>query len=78
MPDKIWSEDDLIASALGLSVVYPIDFQINPAVGISAQGLQTGDYYELTNKSKTGFDILFRNSSGTAISRTFDYIARGY
>lgn len=78
MPDKIWSEDDLIAPDTGLSVTYPIDFQINPAVGISAQGLQTGDYYELTNKSKTGFDILFRNSSGTAISRTFDYIARGY
>lgn len=78
MPDKIWSEDDLVSGVTTYSVAYPVDFQINPAVGVSAQGLQAGDYYELTNKSKTGFDILFRNSSGTAISRTFDYIARGY
>ena len=29
-------------------------------------------------KTRTGFDVTFRNSAGTAISRTFDYQAIGF
>ncbi|MDT8372134.1 MAG: phage tail protein [Gammaproteobacteria bacterium] len=78
MPDKIQSGDDLTATTAGLRVNYSNPFFVNPAVGVSAQGMATGDYYELTNKTKAGFDILFKNSSGVAIERTFDYIARAY
>jgi len=53
-------------------------FQATPAIGIGAQDLQTGDYYTLSSKSRTGFTITFYNSSDTAISRTFDYVAKGY
>lgn len=78
MPDKIQSGDDLTSVVAGLRVDYSEIFYVNPALGISAQGLATGDYYELTNKSKTGFDIIFKNSANAAIERTFDYIARAY
>jgi hypothetical protein len=32
----------------------------------------------LTNKTINGFDLAFKNSGGTGISKTFDYIAKGY
>ena len=43
-----------------------------------AHRLDTGDFYELTSKSATGFTIKFKNSSGTVVSRDFDYVAKGY
>ena len=47
-------------------------------LGISAQSLATGDFYELTSKSATGFTIKFKNSSGSVVDRSYDYVAKGY
>ena len=49
-----------------------------PAVGITAQNMQSGDYFTLANVSATGFDVTFYNSSDTAIDRNFNYSAVGY
>ena len=38
----------------------------------------SGDFYEIASVSATGFTITFKNSSGTIVARTFDYIARGF
>jgi hypothetical protein len=78
MPDTIYSEEDIVSGTLAYSVVYPKPFFAEPAIAITAQEMATGDYYEVTNKSPAGFDVAFKNSGGTGISRTFDYIARGY
>jgi hypothetical protein len=48
-----------------------------PSVTIAAQDLATGDFFTITSKSATGFTIEFFNSSGSTISRTFDYVANG-
>ncbi len=78
MPDRIEAGND-IASGAGLyAVTYGTAFQAAPALAIAAQGLATGDYYSITAKSVTGFSITFRNAAGTAISRTFDYLSKGY
>lgn len=78
MPDKLQSGDDLTAPETGLTVVFDPPFYVKPAIGISAQAMATGDRYEITNKTKEGFDIMFYNASDVAIARTFDYIARAY
>lgn len=78
MPDTIYSGEDIVSGTSVYSVVYPTPFYNNTAIGITAQNMQTGDYYVISNKSTSGFDILFKNSSGTNISRTFDYISKGY
>ena len=39
--------------------------------------MASGDKYAITSKTKNGFNIAFQNSSGTGISRTFDYQAKG-
>lgn len=78
MEDRVHGEYDLVCTTGGLSVVYDPAFNALPAIGISAQGLQTGDYYVMTSKSATGFTIAFKNSIDAAIQRTFDYVAKGY
>ena len=72
------SGEDVVASASGQAITFTNSFYATPSIGISAQGLQTGDYYQITSKSKTGFTIRFYNSSNTGISKTFDYQVFGY
>lgn len=78
MPDTLYSENDIVSGTSTYSVVYPTPFYNVSAIGITAQDMQTGDYYEITNKTVSGFDITFKNSSGTIVSKTFDYISKGY
>ena len=49
-----------------------------PSVGIVAQNLATGDYFNVTNVTSSGFDVTFRNSAGTAVSRNFLWSAVGF
>lgn len=60
-------------SAIGGSTsAYP------PSIGITAQNMASGDFFEITNITGTGFTVTFKNSSNTAISRNFSYSAVGY
>ena len=77
MPDRVESQNDLSSGASSYAVTFPSAFKATPAIGIAAT-MQTGDYYEITSKSGAGFTITFKNSSGTAVDRTFDYVAKGY
>ena len=80
MPDRVIGGDDLISgtSAGGYSVTFSPAFRVAPAIGIMAQNLQQGDFYEIPTKSASGFTIRFKNSGGTVVSRQFDYVAKGY
>lgn len=71
------SGNDISSGTGGKTVTYDFGFKLNPAIGISAQSMNTGDYYSITSKSTTQFTIEFFNSSGTSIDRTFDFIAQG-
>jgi hypothetical protein len=78
-PDRIFSGNDLISGAGTYTVTFTNPFySANYAVGITAQSLGTGNYYDITSKTISSFGITFRNSGGTAISKTFDYLAKGY
>ena len=79
MPDRIFSGNDIVSGAGTYTVTFTNPFySANYAVGITAQGLATGDFYLLSNKTINGFDVAFKNSSGTGVSKTFDYLAKGY
>jgi hypothetical protein len=79
MQDRILSGNDIVSGTSTYTVTFTNPFySANYAVGITAQGLATGDYYLLTNKTTNGFDVAFKNSSGTGVSKTFDYLAKGY
>ena len=49
-----------------------------PSVNISPQNMATGDYFELSNVSGTGFTVHFKNSSNASIDRNFTYSAAGF
>ena len=49
-----------------------------PTVNISPQNMATGDYFELSNISGTGFTVHFKNSSNASIDRNFTYSAVGF
>jgi hypothetical protein len=79
MEDRVFSGDDITSGASAYSVSFANSFKSTTyAIGITAQDMDSGDYYQITNKTSSGFDIVFKNSGGTAISKTFDYIAKGY
>ena len=50
----------------------------NYALGVTMEDANSGDFFQISNKTVNGFDLLFKNSSGTNISRQFDYIAKGF
>ncbi|MDO3431198.1 host specificity factor TipJ family phage tail protein [Rhizobium sp. CBN3] len=78
MPDRVIAENDLVVSTGGLVINFTPPYFVLSGVSISAQGLQTGDYYEITAKDADGFSIIFRNAAGSPVTRTFDYVAKGY
>ena len=51
---------------------------ILPSIGITAQNMQSGDFFELTNISGTGFTVHFKNSSNASVDRNFTYQAVGF
>ena len=53
-------------------------FYETPAISILSYSLASGDYYEVTSTSRTGFTIAFKDSSNTIVSRDFQYVATGY
>ena len=48
-----------------------------PSIGITGLNLQSGDYFEVSGVSATGFSVTFKNG-GSAVSRNFNWQAIGY
>jgi predicted phage tail protein len=49
-----------------------------PSVGITAQNMQTGDYFQVSSVSGTGFTVSFYDSTATPVTRQFTWTATGY
>ncbi|MFZ9273212.1 MAG: host specificity protein J, partial [Ilumatobacteraceae bacterium] len=49
-----------------------------PSIGITALNMGSGEYFEVTSISSTGFTVTFKNSGGTAVDRNFNWSAVGY
>ncbi|MBB3396882.1 host specificity factor TipJ family phage tail protein [Rhizobium sp. BK060] len=78
MPDRVVAGNDIAVPGGGLLVSFSPAFKHLQGVSIAAQGLATGDYYLITSKDEAGFHIAFKNSANADITRTFDYVAKGY
>ena len=79
MPDRIFSEDNISSGTSTKTVTFSTPFKsANYAVGITAENMDTGDFFTVSNKTVNSFDVLFKNSGGSNVSRTFDFIAKGF
>ncbi len=77
MPDRLEQDNDVAVGTGGITITYDHAFRIGPAVSILGQGLSTGDFWEFTAKDETGFTGRWKNSAGTIVARTMDWIAKG-
>ena len=79
MQDRIFSGNDITSGTSTKTVTFTTPFKTTSyAVGITGENMATGDFFTVSNKTVNGFDVLFKNSSGTNISRDFDFIAKGF
>jgi len=79
MPDRIQSDNDIVSGTSTKTVTFSTPFNTTSyAVGITMEDANTGDFFTVSNKTVNSFDVLFKNSSGSNISRTFDFIAKGF
>ena len=79
MQDRIFSGNDIISGTSTKSVTFTNPFKSgNYALGITGQSMATGDYFTVSNKTINGFDVAFLNSSDSGVSKTFDFIAKGF
>ena len=59
------------------TVTFTNAFKNAPTVVISPTNQQSGDFYELANISRTGFQVTFKNGS-SAVARSFVWAASGF
>lgn len=78
MPDRVAAASGLTSNAGGDAITFSPAFKAIPAITITPSNLATGDYFTITSKSRSGFTVQFKNSAGTGISRSYDWVARGY
>ena len=78
MEERTFAESNLATSSGTKTITFANPFYAVPAIGIAAQNMATGDVFTISSKTVNGFTIAFASSGGSAVDRTFDYIAKGY
>lgn len=81
MDDRTWDSGKLTSSAVANThVSFDNDFFTVPSVSVTAENMNTGDYYTIVPASLTvsGLDISFYNSSGSRVVRDFYILAKSY
>lgn len=78
VPDRIESNKNVSVGAGGLTITFANAFYDTPAVAVTPYNMATGDFTVITANSSTGFTVQFKNSAGTGVARTMDWIAKGF
>ena len=78
MPDRVEKASDLSVSASSTSVSFNGNFKAVPVVGVTMNDSNSGDYFRVTSKARTGFTVQCFNSSNTGIVRSINWQAVGY
>ena len=78
IPARTESSATIASGAAAKAVTFTNAFYQAPTVGITAFNLASGDYYEVTSVTRTGFTVHFKNSSNSSVDRNFQYVAAGF
>ena len=78
MQQRVEQSATLTSTAGTYSVTFANAFYQTPSMGITGFNMGTGEYFTIASVTRTGFQVTFRNSGGTAVSRQFTYTAIGY
>jgi len=63
-----------------MRINFTVKFQYTPSISVAIQNGSVSDYFVITNKSRTGFDLELKTTGNAIITgaRTFDWAAHGY
>lgn len=78
MPDRVAAQSGLTSATGGDTITFSPAFKATPAISVSPGNMATGDYVVVSAQSRTGFTVQFKNAVGTGVSRSYDWVARGY
>lgn len=79
MPDRIDEKRDRRTHANGFNDgTFNHPFKAIPALSITVQNQQQGDYYVLSDITTDGYTINIYDSGGNPADRTYDIMAKGY
>ena len=78
MPDRVEKANDLSVASSSTSVSFGSNFKAVPVIGVTMQDSNSGDYFRVTSKARTGFTVQCFNSSNTGIVRSINWQAVGY
>jgi len=80
MPDRTIAEDDVTSGTSSKVISFSPAFKSLQGLGIEIDDLNQNEHYVITSKSETGFTITFYQGAGTgtAITKDFGYVAKGY
>ena len=78
IPSRTESSATIASGAAAKAVTFTNAFYQAPTVGITAFNLASGDYYEVTSVTRTGFTVHFKDSSNSSVDRNFQYVAAGF
>ncbi len=80
MPDRLEFGNDISSGtdAGGKDITFSPAFKQLDNLAITAQNMASGDFYVISSKSATGFNIIFKDSGNSPVNRTFDFQAKGF
>jgi len=76
--DRTIGQDNVAVSTGGFSVVFDGAFATVPAIAISIDNMQNGDYYRITSRTAAGFTAQIFDINNNPVARQIDWIATGY
>jgi hypothetical protein len=68
----------LTSTASTYTVTFAQAFYQTPSIGVTGYNMSSADYFTISSVTRTGFQVTFRDSGGTAVARQFTYTAIGY
>lgn len=78
MPDRRELVHDAVSPAGPMTITFQRPFRAMPFIGVTAQNMVEGDYFQISGKTLAGYTLQFFNKAGASISRRFDAEAVSY
>lgn len=78
MPDRIEEENGVAVGTGGYSIVYDPPFKVKPSLVANPIGGAAGTYVDITSESRTGVTLHVKDSGGSNITGTVNWLSKGY
>ncbi|HEY9696288.1 MAG TPA: phage tail protein [Trichocoleus sp.] len=78
MPDRLDVSQVYTVAGGNTTVTFSDPFYEPPVVGVSFSTNNSGEYYTISNVTRTSFDVSVKSSAGANLARLVTYVAKGF